>query len=210
MLADAEMLKVTEAAVVSQVNLREVNRAIDDNVLPEGWFVRNETRRISSDACWLITFYVESAEKLTVPERQFAIHTIALRVHDRQHGQTDWIVRDGYLTIDFAPFVQRSADRLQRLTLARKLVETSDEILGSTPVIKGTRIPVYNIAAAIEAGEKPEELLRHYPALDREKIELAALYAEAYPQRGRPRRSLIFNDLETLSERRIERDSQAG
>ncbi len=37
------------------------------------------------------------------------------------------------------------------------------------------------------AGIPVERILAAYPALDAEKIELAALYAEANPARGRPR-----------------------
>jgi hypothetical protein len=37
-------------------------------------------------------------------------------------------------------------------------------------------------------GDSVQELRRAYPALSREQIELAPLYAKAYPLRGRPRR----------------------
>lgn len=66
-----------------------------------------------------------------------------------------------------------------------------DEILGGTPVIRGTRAPVYDFAASIAAGNPMESILSAYPSLNREQVELAALFAEANPQRGRPRQRII-------------------
>jgi hypothetical protein len=35
-------------------------------------------------------------------------------------------------------------------------------------------------------GAKPEEILEGYPALDKERVELAPLYVQAFPRHGRP------------------------
>jgi len=55
-----------------------------------------------------------------------------------------------------------------------------------TPVYRGTRIPVELIADMLRQGANPEEILEGYPALDRDKVELAPLYVQAFPRRGRP------------------------
>jgi len=60
------------------------------------------------------------------------------------------------------------------------------EIMRGTPVYRGTRIPVELIAEMLSQGTKPEEILVGYPALDREKVELAPLHVQAFPRRGRP------------------------
>ena len=52
--------------------------------------------------------------------------------------------------------------------------------------MKGTRVPVYSVAAMLSAGVTREEILEDYPSLDRQKLELAAIYAKANPPRGRP------------------------
>ncbi len=44
MSSASEMLKTTEAAVVSRVALRDVNRVIDEGILPDG-FVTNDDGR---------------------------------------------------------------------------------------------------------------------------------------------------------------------
>jgi uncharacterized protein (DUF433 family) len=58
--------------------------------------------------------------------------------------------------------------------------------------ISGTRIPVYDAAASLAAGLAMARILAAYPSLDADKVELAAIYAEANPARGRPRSSDEF------------------
>jgi uncharacterized protein (DUF433 family) len=75
-----------------------------------------------------------------------------------------------------------------RLERARAQVIADPEILSCTPVIKGTRVPVYDVAASVAAGIPMEDILSSYPSLKREQVELAALYAEAPPPREAPGR----------------------
>ena len=75
-----------------------------------------------------------------------------------------------------------------RLEKACAQVIADPEILSGTPVIKRTRVPVYDVAASVTAGVPMEEILSSYPSLNREQVELAALYAEAHPSPEGPRR----------------------
>jgi uncharacterized protein (DUF433 family) len=75
---------------------------------------------------------------------------------------------------------------LRKLDRARNMIVSDPEIMRGTPVYRGTRIPVEPIADMLSQGAKPQEILDGYPALDPEKIELAPLYVQAFPQRGRP------------------------
>jgi uncharacterized protein (DUF433 family) len=189
----SEMLKTTEAAVVSRVALRDVNRVIDEGLLPEELVTCDDGRYILAAACMLISFYFETAGSLTPEERLFAIGVIVPRVRRSKSFnlpallKEDWSVKHGFLTIDLSPFAKRAAERLERLISARNMVNSSPEILSGTPVIQGTRIPVYDVAALVAAGMSVEDILSDYPGLDSEKVELAAIFAEAYPARGRPR-----------------------
>jgi uncharacterized protein (DUF433 family) len=108
------------------------------------------------------------------------------------------------LTVDLAPFVKSAAERHGRLIAARDLVESSPELLGGTPVIRGTRVPVYSVATSLAAGIPMERILRAYPSLDREKVELAGIFAEANPPRGRPRvRSELPKGAVIISDRTV-------
>ena len=69
---------------------------------------------------------------------------------------------------------------------AREMVVEDPEILRGAPVLRGTRIPVYDIAAAVAAGQSPAHLKVAYPDLDDDRLALASLYAEATrPAAGR-------------------------
>jgi uncharacterized protein (DUF433 family) len=75
---------------------------------------------------------------------------------------------------------------LRKLERAEDMIVSDPEIMRGTPVYRGTRIPVELIADMLSQGAKPEEILTGYPALDRAKVELAPLYIQAFPRRGRP------------------------
>jgi len=51
-----------------------------------------------------------------------------------------------------------------------------------------------------------EYILNDYPGLDQEKVELAAIFAEANPPRGRPRaRGELPKGAVVISDRRVQR-----
>lgn len=182
---ESETLTPAEAAVVSGVSVRDVHRVIDEGILPETFYEANGARSFRSDACMFIAFYFGAAGRLTSEERQRAIMLASRHAPDTSSHPR--IIQDGFLTIDLAPFSESVNERLSRLNAARAQVSADDEILNGTPVIKGTRVPVYDVAASVAAGVPMERILSAYPSVNREQVELAALFAEANPQRGRPR-----------------------
>jgi len=188
MNAGIDTLTPAEAAVVAGVSMRDVHRVIDEHILPESFYDVREARSFSSRACVFIAFYFEAADRLTSEERQRAI---ALASGHSSGKKSTKIVHDGFLTIDFAPFWTGVDARLQRLNAARAQVSMDDEILGGTPIVTGTRVPVYDVAASVAAGNPMEKIISAYPSLNREQVELAALFAEANPQRGRPRQRIV-------------------
>jgi uncharacterized protein (DUF433 family) len=99
-------------------------------------------------------------------------------------------IQDDFLTIDLSGFRREVDDRLDRLRAAQECVVSDPEILGGALVVRGTRVPVHHVAASVAAGASMERILAAYPSLNREQIELASLYAEANPQRGRPSQRL--------------------
>jgi uncharacterized protein (DUF433 family) len=189
--ANRETLTPTEVAVVSGVAVRDVNRVIDEKILPEDLYqiAADRTRRFNVDACAFISFYFRAANQLTSEERMRTIAAANNRLREEPVGEKEWIVRQEFLTIDLAPFLRSAHQQLVRLSAARALVVEHGDILGGTPVIRDTRIPVYDVAASVAAGLSTERILAAYPGLTAEAVDLAGLYAEANPQRGRPRRS---------------------
>lgn len=213
----AEMLKPSEAAVVARVALRDVNRVIDEHILPEGFFSLDDGRRVAATACTLIAFYFDSARRLTSEERLFAIREAGSRLNKLRNRalasliEEDWTVRDEFLTIDLAPFVRRTKERMERLAAARETVVSDPDVLRGAPVVRGTRVPVHDVAASVAAGLPIDRILAAYPSLDVDKIDLAAIYAEANPARGRPRASdERLKGAVVVAERRVPRRRKAG
>lgn len=189
---DMDVLTPTEAAVVSSVQVRDVNRVIDEQILPGNLYEvgRDRSRRLYVNACVFISFYFASATKLTSEERLRTI-TAANKLLGREPLaalKKEWIIREDFLSIDLAPFLRGALERLEKLSAARSVVTEDPDILGGTPVVKGTRIPVYDVAASVANGLPKKRILSAYPGLTDEALELASFYAEATPQRGRPRR----------------------
>ena len=214
MMRSTQMLKPSEAAVVSGVSLDDMNRAIDRNVLPEGFVTRTNGRRVSSSACVLVAFYFGSAKSLTAEERLLAIRQMGERLSTEDAFWTTsrpaWLVNHEFLAIDMTPFAKSTLARRKLYDQARKLVSSSPETLGGAPVIKGTRIPVHDIAASLNAGHSKERVLLAYPRLTEEQIELAALYARANPLQGRPREIHPLENTKLISMKREPRRKAVG
>jgi uncharacterized protein (DUF433 family) len=195
MAGDPELLTTTEAAVVADISVRDVNRLIDERILPEELYSTEGNRRVYVGACALLNFYVGTADSLTALERTNAIRTLwesksehaAWTMKSWRRLRPKWTIHHHFLTINFDKFVADTIERHHRLTEARKIVVEDTDILGGTPVIKGTRVPVYDVAASAEAGLTTARIKNAYPSLDDNLIELAVLYAKAMPARGRPR-----------------------
>ena len=79
------------------------------------------------------------------------------------------------------------AQRLNELRKAEHMVISDKNIMGGTPVFRGTRVPVHAIAEMIHAGASIREIIEGYPSLNTENVNLALVYAKAHPRRGRPR-----------------------
>lgn len=204
--AAIDTLTPAEAAVVAGVSVRDVHRVIDEHILPERLYNVRDARCFRPEACVYIAFYFEAAEQLTSETRQRAI---ALACQDSSNKRSTKVVHDGFLTIDFVPFWTGVETRLRRLNAARTLVSTDDRILSGTPIIKGTRVPIYDVAASVAAGCPLERILSAYPSLNRDQVELAALFAKANPPRGRPRQRIAPpSGRRIISSRRKPRSSQ--
>lgn len=216
-IAAALAQPVEEAAVVSRVSPRDVNRAIDAHILPEAFVSHYNGRRVWTNACALIAFYCETAPRLTADERLHTIKRAEARP-TKWHAaawskllREDWKVRDEFLTFDLAPLMRRTAERFADLEAARAIVTANPEILRGMPVIRNTRTPVYDVAASSAAGIPTARILEAYPGLDAEQVRLAAIYAEANPQRSRPRAaSALPEGVVTMTDQTVPRRRKVG
>ena len=181
-------LTAAEAAIAAGVTVSDVNRMIDRKILPGGLYSTTEIRTVRKEACLFIAFYYETAEWLTSSARLKAIRDSLVHDHSWLELKECKIEESRSVWISWSHIWEDVDRRFKELEEARQMVVEDPEILQGTPVIRGTRIPVYDLASLVDSETAIEELSELYPRLNREHFALASIYAKANPQRGRPKR----------------------
>jgi uncharacterized protein (DUF433 family) len=211
MEAAIENLTTSEAAIAAGVTVAKINRMIDKRILPKMLYKASQSRTVRKDACLWIAFYFETEDVLTSGARVKAMRNAMAHNHswtELRHCKFEESRTVQVLLSSIWDDVDR---RLSELRKAQELVIEDPEVLRGTPVIRGTRIPVYDVASLVDAGTQLEELREIYPKLTRSQIELAAMYAKANPQRGRPRRRRLPKSLSvSISKKRLRSSSLGG
>jgi len=173
----------SEAAVVSGIPVRAVQKAIDDGPLVRG---RKSGARVLTepDLFYLATIkgFDPRLVKLTGKAKDELRRSI-LACWQKTGARS---MSFAGLVVDFRAIAAQVRASLSKLERARRMVVRDPEVRGGDPVVRGTRIPVYLISDMLEQGAGEEEILSGYPALKRENLDLARIYARAYPRRGRP------------------------
>ena len=127
------------------------------------------------------------------------------RAVERDPGIDAMFMAEGSVILIQCKSARKEVDSgLRRLAAATRMAQSDPEIMRGAPVYRGTRIPVHAIADMLSQGAAVAEILEGYPALTREKIELAPLYSKAFPLRGRPAmHSWAKRPPRRLSDRRV-------
>lgn len=181
----------SEAAVASGVPLKTVHREIDQGPLKAARKESRSKRSLKEDDL----FYLVIANRLDTrllqltAEGKARLHEAIVTYRRRSPaGARAFRFFDGGLSLDMKSVLEEVRSKLSLLERARKMVVEDPEIRGGESCIRGTRIGVYEIASMLEQGAGEDELLSGYPSLRCEQLELARIYAHAYPRRGRPPR----------------------
>jgi hypothetical protein len=116
-----ETLTTTDAAVAAGVSLPEINRVIDDKILPEGWYSTSPVRSFRTDACLFIAFYYETADWLTASARVQTIRDAATHRSSWENWQ-DYVAADHFLTVRFSDLWKTVDRRLKQLASAERMV----------------------------------------------------------------------------------------
>jgi uncharacterized protein (DUF433 family) len=204
-----ERLTTSEAAVAAGVSVPQIHRIIDEKILPEDLYSTTQMRTFRTEACVLIAFYFETADSLTAQARLRTIQNAIAHCPSWEQWRTCYIEYPS-LTVHFGDIWKAVDARLRQLAKAHQMVIEDPEILSGTPVIKGTRIPVYDIAASFDSGTPVERILKSYPSLKEWQVELASLYARAVPPRGRPKRAPRPDSVKVTVTKKSLRNSSIG
>jgi len=54
--------------------------------------------------------------------------------------------------------------------LDKKIIDSDPEVLGGTPVFKGTRVPIKSLFDHLEAGDSIDDFLEGFPSVGRDQV----------------------------------------
>jgi len=187
-------------AVHNAIDKRIVEPVAKTRVSPVGKVSRVAPRFLTGEDLVRLRVWRGVGDTLSAERRQRLFVAIAAQPTAKT------VKADELLIVDVGE-ARKQVDRgVRDLEAAEAVVAKDKATLGGEPVFKGTRIPVYGIAAMLDAGETAEELLSGYPKLTERLLELARIWAAAHPRRGRPK-SLSDLGVTMKSTRRVTRKS---
>jgi uncharacterized protein (DUF433 family) len=173
-------LSANEAACVTGVPLRQVHRVIDAGVLGRAAGRREGSRAVDYNGLVSLKLVHETMAIFTVDGRRRLVRYLL------GHPEAETVrLRD--VSVDVRSMKDGVQAGLSRLAQARDAITIDDAVLSGVPCVRGTRIPAHDIAEMLANGDEVSAIRDAWPALTEEQIEAAALYARAYPRRGRPR-----------------------
>lgn len=184
-----EFLTTREVAELADVPVRVVDKAVEEGIVAG---VRHVVRAGKKRRMFPLHFVPYAAVvkrlpvRLSLTQKKALARALAKRAPE---GMTED-------SIEVAPAVSIDLPRLVGSDLAQKAyryaqgreehIETNPDILGGTPVIKGTRLNIYSLLGRVCGGDKVEAILDDHPGLSRDALETALLYARSHPLVGRP------------------------
>jgi uncharacterized protein (DUF433 family) len=192
----------SQVSAVTGLSLPAVHKAIEYKLIRpkrvrEGHFVQRLLSR--SQAVYL---RMEARGLRSLP---LAARRQVARAVEQDPGVDAMFISEGSVILIQCKSARKDVETgLRRLAEATRIVESDPEVMRGAPVYRGTRIPVHTIADMLSQGATVAEILEGYPALTREKVELAPMYVKAFPRRGRPvTRSWAKRPPRRVSERRL-------
>jgi uncharacterized protein (DUF433 family) len=175
-----------QAAALTGLPLAAVHKAIDSRLIrPRAARAGAANRRLlTKEHLIFLQLEVEGLRLLPVGTRREIAESI-----ERLPNTDELPVGNGAaLRIEIKPARRKVESQLKRLARIERMVVSDPDIMGGTPVFKGTRIPVGLVADMLAQGATAGEILEGYPTLNGEMIAMAPFYVRAFPRRGRPGR----------------------
>ena len=168
---------VSEASTVTGLPVKAINKAIEKRTVSAE--ITKSQRVLSRVSLLCLSLESKGLKQFPPKFRREIYRSIAAnpRVAQLRHSEA--------VIIDIGAARREIAARLRELRKAKRMVVEDSEIMGGTPVLRGTRVPVHFVAIMVNSGMSVSEILEGYPSLDEEMIRISPIYAAAVPQRGR-------------------------
>jgi uncharacterized protein (DUF433 family) len=131
---------------------------------------------------WSDLFYlfaVRTLQEELTPKARVEFYE-AIRRRPLERGRE---VQFGRIRVAVADFFDEVEKRTRKLSELYDKVEFRSD---GEPLLKGTDIEAYRVAALLDGGITVDAVLADYPSLSRDAVETAKAYADTHPKAGRP------------------------
>lgn len=176
-------LTLDEVAAIVDVDRKVVFRMIKEGDIPKSALSRSKNTVIGSQpmlkpiACPIVQFQLTTGHHLCSQLRRRLVREIG---NVAKGSSRQGVFEEGALRVDLTGAVTKTVSRMAALASAEAAVIFNPDIRGGLPVMRGTRIGVYE-AADIYKVEAVHYILENFPSLTEELLEQASLYAKARP-----------------------------
>lgn len=173
-----------EASAIAKLPLKAVHKVIEGRLIrPQRSRRGNQVQRLlSAEHLVYLRLEAEGVRLLPLAYRR----EVARTLESAPNSNTVNVSGGSALVVQVKSARKDVQREVKRLHKVEQMVVSDPEVMGGTPVYRGTRIPVDLVATLSAQGASVEEILNGYPALSQEQVELAPLYVAAFPRRGRP------------------------
>jgi uncharacterized protein (DUF433 family) len=191
-----------EAAFVGRLTDRQINRVVDEKLVPLRLLAQSgTTRQFARLAAAFARFYIDMEDTLAVNARRVVLDELDRRLNtleDKQQDRVmrlselpadlDWIVKVSNVVVDVMPFVADAYARAREVDIADALVCADPDVMRGAACFAGTRVPIETVLASLDEGASMSRLKASYPFLTDAHVEAARVYMSVHPRRGRPRK----------------------
>ncbi|WP_028998350.1 DUF433 domain-containing protein [Azohydromonas australica] len=200
MAAQFALVPTAEAAFIAGLSDRQMNRVVDEHLVPEVLVGQQGSTRLFTRLCAAFArFYFDTEDLLIAAARRQVLEELTGRVTSspareavlalaQVPAELSWKVERCAVEIDVAPYVSTALVRAREVDQAEALITTDAQVLGGAPVFAGTRVPIDSVLASLDAGIELPRLQDSFPFLTQAHVGSARVYSEVHPRRGRPRR----------------------
>jgi uncharacterized protein (DUF433 family) len=176
-------MTTAEAAFVLGVDPTRIKKACANHVVEAGG---SETaRKLAYGDVVFLRYYLTHPD-LSADQRT-TLYKNLKQSNAKQRRLLVAASHDGTMVVDLTPSVAEVSERAAELVRLREAVEDGPN---GEPLLRGTNVPVYRIAALVQAPRegRPDtsEARKGFPSLSDEQITTAYSYSLAYPKKGRP------------------------
>lgn len=184
-------LTINEAAHLAGVSTRLIEKSVESGILHAEKVTDVLTRRLSRRlplAAVPFLSVINDAWLRDLPvARKRQIWSLVSRGEIRDDERLSEVRLNATITLDLEGMAgARTRQAIVYRTARDAYLHSVEDILGGTPVIRGTRLTVYSVLGRLDGGESLADLTTDFPDIPEAAFVAAATYARTHPLRGRP------------------------